>query len=516
MLKYIYCIVIFIHFTLSYSLAQNNYYVSENGNDDNNGLTPGTAFATLQHAADIVSQGDSVSVLQGNYNGFDLRTGGSQNSPIVFKANSNNVIISNPNNVTNDGINIENADYVVVDGFNVINQPRAGIRIAVSDFVKIINNTCTNNNRWGIFTGFTNDIIIEHNTCSFSQNEHGIYVSNSGDRPIVRDNICFENNGCGIQLNADLSQGGDGIISNAVIESNILYNNCYGGGSAINLDGVQESKIYNNLIFNNHSTGIALFKIDGAEGSKDNKVYNNTIINPADGRWDVLVVNGSTGNTLYNNILINHHSFRGSIAIDNTSSSGFVSNYNLIENRLSNDDGNSNMTLSQWQALGYDLNSQLTNPEDLIFLNPGNNDYHLIQNSQAIDIGTSLVSDVVSADLDNVTRPQGSGYDIGSFEFNNLTSVKNNLNPNNYILYQNYPNPFNPSTIITFRIAEFGFISLKVYDILGKEIAALISKDLSPGSYNVKWDASKYSSGIYFYQLAVDNYIQTRKMTLIK
>ncbi len=273
-------------------------------------------------------------MLQGNYTGFDLRTGGSQNSPIVFKANSNNVIIDQPNDVTNDGINIENADYVIIDGFNVINQPRAGIRIAVSDFVIIKNNTCTNNNRWGIFTGFTNDIIIENNTCSYSQNEHGIYVSNSGDRPIVRDNICYDNNGCGIQLNADLSQGGDGIISNAVIESNILYNNCYSGGSAINLDGVQESKIFNNLIYNNHSTGIALFKIDGAEGSKNNKVYNNTIINPADGRWDILVVDGSTGNALYNNILINHHSFRGSIAIDNASAAGFVSDYNILENQI--------------------------------------------------------------------------------------------------------------------------------------------------------------------------------------
>ena len=93
--------------------------------------------------------------------GFDVRTNGTSQQPIVFKAIGNNVTINEHNPITNDGINIEGADWIEVDGFNVINQPRAGIRIVVSDFVKIKNNTCTNNYKWGIFTGFTNDILIE-------------------------------------------------------------------------------------------------------------------------------------------------------------------------------------------------------------------------------------------------------------------------------------------------------------------------------------------------------------------
>ena len=117
------------------------------------------------------------------------------------------------------------------------------------------------------------------------------------------------------------------------------------------MDGVQDSEIFNNLIYNNHATGIAMYQIDGGDASKNNKVYNNTIIQPADGRWNIIAVDGSTGNTLYNNILINHHSFRGSIAIDAASTSGFVSDYNILVNRLSDDDGNSNMTLTQWQSL---------------------------------------------------------------------------------------------------------------------------------------------------------------------
>ncbi len=508
-------LIIFL-FLPSFLFPQHTYFVSINGDDSNDGLSVNTAFATIQHAADIVSSGDSVLVLPGSYTGFDLRTGGTQTSQIVFKAFDNNVIIDNPNTVTNDGINIEEADWIIIDGFHVINQPRAGIRIAVSDFVSIKNNTCNSNGRWGIFTGFTDDILIENNTCSYSGAEHGIYVSNSGDRPVVRNNTCFENNGCGIQLNADLSQGGDGVISNAVIEGNILHDNCYNGGSAINLDGVQESVIYNNLLYNNHSTGIALFMIDGAEGSKNNRVYNNTILVPSDGRWAVLVVGGSTGDTLYNNILINHHSFRGSIAFDQASEAEFFSDNNLLENRLSNDDGNSNMTLAEWQNLGYDGHSFLVDAEDLIFVNPASSDFHLKSDSQPIDIGTSYVSPVVTEDLDNVPRPQGNGYDIGSYEYNSAVNVEGKIQIPEFKLFQNYPNPFNPTTTISYQLKERSFTSIKVFDILGEEAAILVNEEEPAGRYEVNFDGSSLSSGIYFYQLYTRESLQTRKMILLK
>ena len=508
--------VLLIFIPLSLILPQNTYYVSENGNDSNDGLTINSAFATLQHAADIVSAGDSVIALPGNYSGFDLRTNGTQNSRIVFKALNENVIIDNRNSVTNDGINIEGANYITVDGFTVINQPRAGIRIAVSDFVIIKNNTCSSNARWGIFTGFTNDILIENNTCTYSGAEHGIYVSNSGDRPIVRNNTCFENNGCGIQLNADVSQGGDGIIKNAVIEGNILHDNCYNGGSAINLDGVQESSIFNNLLYNNHSTGIALFQIDGAEGSKNNKVYNNTIDVPSDGRWAVLVVDGSIGDTIYNNILFNHHSFRGSITFDQSSQQGFYSDYNLLENRMSNDDGNTNMTLTEWQNLGYDTHSFLVDPESQIFVDNTSGNYHLKQNSQPIDIGTNYVASIVSEDLENIPRPQGNGFDIGAYEYQSAANVKEINSFSDFRLFQNYPNPFNPTTKISYQLKEKTFVNLKVYNLLGKEVSTLRNETEPAGEYNVEFDGIVLPSGIYFYQLNTNNFIQTRKMILLK
>ena len=88
--------------------------------------------------------------------------------------------------------------------------------------------------------------------------------------------------------------------------------------------------------------------------------------------------------------------------------------------------------------------------------------------------------------------------------------------PRSYALDQNYPNPFNPSTNIRFAIADAGFVSLKVYDITGREVATLVSANLAMGSYKYTWDAKGMASGVYFYKLGADNIILTRKMILIR
>ena len=518
-------ILIFIFSNIP-ALPQHTYYVSKNGKDSNNGLSINNAFLTLQNAANIVSAGDSVIALDGNYTGFDIRTSGTKNSPIVFKAAAQNVIIDEPNYKTSDGINIENANWIIIDGFKVINQPRAGIRAAVSDFIVIKNNYCTQNNYWGIFTGFTDDILIENNICSFSTQQHGIYVSNSGDRPTVRNNECFGNYGCGIQLNADVSQGGDGIITNAVINGNIVHDNGNGGGSAINLDGVQNSVIYNNLIYNNHATGIALFMIDGAEGSKNNKVFNNTIINPADARWAMLINSSSSGDTLYNNIFINHHNFRGSISVDASSIKDFFSDYNIVVDRLSIDDGESNMSFSDWQKLGYDLHSLLALSEDQLFVSPVSGDFHLKAGSRAINYGTSLVSYIVFDDITGLSRPQGEKFDIGAYEYSAATGIEKEETVGNFRLYQNYPNPFNPNTKIRYYIPKTSFVSLKIYNILGEEIATLVNEEQSLGLHEVIFSTdelpgesnfqSRYTSGIYICRLCAGSFSAAKKLIFLK
>jgi subtilisin family serine protease len=83
-------------------------------------------------------------------------------------------------------------------------------------------------------------------------------------------------------------------------------------------------------------------------------------------------------------------------------------------------------------------------------------------------------------------------------------------------LEQNFPNPFNPRTEIGYRIPETGHVSLKIYDLLGTEVAALVNQRQTAGRYAVTWDASEQSSGVYFYRLTVGNLVETRKLVLMK
>ncbi len=85
-----------------------------------------------------------------------------------------------------------------------------------------------------------------------------------------------------------------------------------------------------------------------------------------------------------------------------------------------------------------------------------------------------------------------------------------------YSLSQNYPNPFNPTTTISYQIKERGLVKLKVYDVLGKEVETIVKEEQTPGSYSVKFDGSNLPSGVYVYSLRVNNFIQIRKMILLK
>jgi len=98
-----------------------------------------------------------------------------------------------------------------------------------------------------------------------------------------------------------------------------------------------------------------------------------------------------------------------------------------------------------------------------------------------------------------------------------VTGIEENPSrPASFKLFDNYPNPFNPTTTISFSIPATGFTSLKVYDILGNEVATLVNEEKPAGNYEVRFDASSLSSGVYFYRLQAGEFINTKKMILMK
>jgi hypothetical protein len=88
--------------------------------------------------------------------------------------------------------------------------------------------------------------------------------------------------------------------------------------------------------------------------------------------------------------------------------------------------------------------------------------------------------------------------------------------PDRYALEQNYPNPFNPLTQIEFDIRNTGFVSLKIFNLQGREIETIVNEVVEQGSYKISWDASQYSNGVYFYRLIADNFSAVRKMIVVK
>ena len=102
--------------------------------------------------------------------------------------------------------------------------------------------------------------------------------------------------------------------------------------------------------------------------------------------------------------------------------------------------------------------------------------------------------------------------------FDNTTDVNENrkTSAQKFTLEQNYPNPFNPSTIISFNLPSRTFVSLKVFDLIGREVSTILSEELQAGNYSRQWNASNLPSGIYFYRLHAGNLTETKKLILLK
>ena len=103
----------------------------------------------------------------------------------------------------------------------------------------------------------------------------------------------------------------------------------------------------------------------------------------------------------------------------------------------------------------------------------------------------------------------------GTYDYSDEVLVEN-VAPGDFELKQNYPNPFNPSTSIQYAVGRQQFIVLKVYDVLGDEIATLVNEEKSAGTYEIKFDASVLTSGVYFYSLEAGSFIETKKMIFLR
>jgi len=116
----------------------------------------------------------------------------------------------------------------------------------------------------------------------------------------------------------------------------------------------------------------------------------------------------------------------------------------------------------------------------------------------------------------------GYYYNYSSWNHSLLSAVISSIRttgvsqPEQFVLDQNYPNPFNPNTRIEFKVPRSGFVSLKVYDVLGREVVTLVNEELKPGSYERTFDGSGLANGVYFYRLRAGEFVDTKKLVLLR
>lgn len=285
-----------------------NLYVSPNGSDSSS-CTSSAPCRTIDRAASLSAAGNVISVAAGSYGGFTISRSGTSSAPITYKANGT-VTISNSGGY---GIYIDNASYVVVDGFTIANTGAKGIAARGATPTSpmrglvIKNNSVSNTQEEGMYLSEVASSLIENNVITDvglggeQTTGHGIYLANAGSKnTTLRGNTLHSPNnswGEAIHINGDVSVGGDGIISGLVIEGNWILG---GFNNGLSLDGVQNSDIRNNVIVNTGHHGIRAYQIDAAAGPKGLRIVNNTINAP--GGNAVKTSEDAGASTAFNNI----------------------------------------------------------------------------------------------------------------------------------------------------------------------------------------------------------------------
>ncbi len=318
----------------------------------------------------------------------------------------------------------------------------------------------------------------------------------------------FDNFGFSLSKVGDMNNDGpDDVLIGAPMSNNTVPNKIYQGGKAYLVYGGNEINLNNSIEFigDTNSYGYGRF-VNGLGDVNGDSISDLGIM----GGQYFKIISGSNGYILLeisrvNNWFGNYQSIcSGDINIDN---------YNDIIISL---EDTSNDYAGKIEA--YLGGSNLISTPN----------FSIEGNQPQLGFGSSLafIGDINSDHKPDIGIGQWyTGYPdtIGIrktfiYSFGDLNSVdgEKDINLNEYVLYQNYPNPFNPITSIQYAIGSKQTVTLKIYDVLGREVATLVNEEKPAGNYEVKFDASNIASGIYYYQIKARKFVQTKKMILLK
>jgi len=516
-----------------------NYFVSDiSGNDNNNGLSIGTAFKTIQRAADLTLPGDTVFVLNGTYtnpcpdcNVVTISRSGTQNAWIVYMNYPSNAPM-----IQFDGWQgfqvIDGAGFIEINGFHIcgnsatvtldsaLNQPGscnnpggtidpkyngAGIQMyGLNDFssghphhVRIVNNIIFNCCGAGVSSAQSDYLTIEKNLIYnngwytiFGYSGIDFYQNWNFDndttnyRIIVRNNRMFGNMNFVPWPGAPCAlTDGNGII---VDDSKNTQN-----GSTI---GPYHGKTYitDNLVYGSGGVGIHVYLSEHVRIVNNTTYFNQQTPDILNGEIDA---SSSNDIIIRNNVLF---AMTNKPINTNWNNTNIQYDYNLYNG------GNGSFIPGSNTLIG-----------DPKFVNPTltiDADFQVNSGSPTIDNGSSNFAP--DLDFKGATRPYGNGFDVGAYESNFISGIPFFAQSESVILEQNYPNPVDGFTTIKFNLLDIEPITLCVFDVFGNEVISFPTKIYIAGEHFIFLNTQKLSAGSYVIKLQSSNKVVFKKMII--
>jgi hypothetical protein len=490
--------LIFIVSAIKLNAQISTYYVNPDSGNDTNVGSIDYPFKTISKGVSAIGTNGILYLRGGTYlmsSKLNLSKNGQQNNYIKIWAYQNEKVIIDCNGNSSDGISISGS-YYYLKGIEVKNTGHNGINI--SGNYNIIENCIVHENKntglhlTGSGTGPSNNLILNcdaHNNFDppIGGNADGFSAKwTVGPGNVFRDCRSWNNSDDGwdlwmctgtITIDSCFSfRNGVDIWHTGQVDGN-------GNGFKLGGNNVATPHIVKNCVaFDNAGNG-------GKGFDENNNLAGQTIYNCTAFRNKGPNFSLPSQNIQGQHIVKNCISFQGNISIKNciqekNSWQGFT------------------VTAQDFASIDTSAFVLLRNPDGGL---PKSNFLRLVNTSSLVDAG-----------VDVGIPYNGSAPDLGAFETSGSTAVVTRNIPDNYLLKQNYPNPFNPSTIINYLLPVVCYVTLKVYDVLGNEIDTLVSKYQTAGEYKIIFNGSALPTGIYFYRISTPDFVQIKKMILMK